>query len=773
MKQLIWLIAVLWLLLPAPAHAVSDVQVRYVGAPTLEELIAGAAGTGTLLYERDGRVLLAVQLTKAAGATSASAAIYDVPAGTDAVPLLVEPTQVRFPARSLPAVTITSLDGWWLRDDRPSANLDILVRGQVYAMWGGAYERETGPAMWTARVQPGEPAVKIEARDPHGDGVALYEYRDLLPAFPGRAYIRSNYAERRCARTSRRDAGISPAWPFIGDRQSYEQRADVQSPPVIVDWNQGRITHVAELVTARHQSCAYVLYSISPLVRGQHNTPNFESPFAFYTLSETQTGLPDLVLRTERYPAGDPISAQMDGRLQQGRRAPRELQVIRYSWREDGGDASWDSKVEVYGYHTYTGTTRLADGQTTVDAPEYAAFPSWVARRSWPAVTFVDTETERYVSTEGIYDWSPRDIGLAYLFGWSIVPQRDLYATIKPGLRGEYRFTRDLPVQLYLSGIDGRLHLRDAEHGVWQLDDQQQIRLSRIGDTPYLNSWQRVAADGTTHELLAAVDGHLLTSGPTGLLIRRARYDLAQRELPLPQDAASLAELRAIRAAQQHDLRAPDNLRAWVDRFTGPSVVIDGARIRHVEQQRGVLRAVIDILPQSVVRRSDLFKIPGAGQYVIQYDGAWSIVPLGDTATQVSVTTEPLIALQASRVLVTITRGGVGSDRASVELLAGRPAAELVSIARRETALPADEPVDLVLGWAPPDAGPWRLVARVSTPEDNSTTAGEVTGTAQPTNATYRASLRAPEVLLVLVGALLIGVTSTAAGWRDRRRQHG
>ena len=200
-------------------------------------------------------------------------------------------------------------------------------------------------------MQAGEPAVAIQVRDLRAEGVPLWDLRSLIPDFPGRGYYRTNYVERRCATPLVLQPGVSPAWPFVAAAGSFEQERGKLLPPIVVDWQRARITYFSELVTARRQNCSYTSYSIEPLKLGTVNQANFETPFGFYDLSGQGQGVPNLIVRAQRFAANDPWSSTMDNDVQHGRPVPREFATFRYSWRDDVGDQRWDYKVELLGSH--------------------------------------------------------------------------------------------------------------------------------------------------------------------------------------------------------------------------------------------------------------------------------------------------------------------------------------------------------------------------------------------------------------------------------------
>ena len=310
--------------LPIPSQY--DIHTQFVSesGTTLEQLSMGGVGQGVILYYRADHdadhPTLAVRLMKEAATSNARADVYSSTTADPTFTWTMKSGQVAFDGVTGLSITFVSFDGWWVRDGRPNYNLNIQVNGPVYAMWGGSYDFEKKvPTGWTALMQPRQPAVAVEVRDPQHSGEPLWDWRNALANI---AYLQTNYAERKCDTPHTYDLGITPLWPYVSgmvkkiglnDSVSYqtsgfEQTGTVHAPPIIIDWGIGKITHFSEFVSVRNQNCSYSHYSINALQTDRRNQLDFETPFAFYDLSGEGKGKPNLILRTEHYYAGDPES---------------------------------------------------------------------------------------------------------------------------------------------------------------------------------------------------------------------------------------------------------------------------------------------------------------------------------------------------------------------------------------------------------------------------------------------------------------------------------
>jgi len=718
---------------------VDHVEFRYLGEVSLEQLSSGRAGQGFLLYypSQHGHELpsLVVRLSKQPESEVAVAEVFGAPPGMSYVPVRISNNTVTLDQMLSPTITIQALGGWWMRDGLVNYNLDIQVNGPVYAMWGGGYDPESGPFGWTAGIKAGEPAASIEVRDPGLEGVPKWDLRSLLPSFPGEAYYRSNYAERKCKTPLEIDLGVSPLWPFVAWTGGYEQPNGALRPPIVVDWQKGKITHFSELVTVRNQNCSYSLYSITSLVPGEMNQPNFETPFAFYDLSGQGEGYPNLILRTERFPARDPWSIGLDLKAQRGQPVPKDFETVRYSWRNAVGDGFWDYQIEVLGFHPYTFTTPIAGERISIDAPAHEHFPQWVIEQNWPIATFIDTEGNSYKSSEGLYDWTPREVGIGYILGWEGASDPWAFSEIRDGFRGEYRFENNLPPRLYLSPIDNRLHLLDAEGGLWNIGESLVLREHNLGNGRHINGWTRehIASENAkelpasqpamsieVEEALYALAGHLIYSGPEGVELRQAAYQPSSFEILPPADKASWQLFQEQLAPYTHQRRNPKDLKSWLSHFPGKTLSVVGGQISDVRAISDGFRFVLDLQPGYRVQENDLFDTPAfePGRYVVIYNGQFTVEPLTPPALSASLIDASLTQLEPGAIQVALRNDGLEDlSQATLELWATSPDRTTSVVVTQTVQLLAQEPITPTLLWAPVSSGNWLLIPKVRQPD--------------------------------------------------------
>ena len=776
-----------------------------LGQSSFTDILTGKSGEAYLLYftPQNGpeRPLLVVHLWKEDTATYAVAEVFETPLRESHVPVGFVDDLPILSETLLPAVRLIALDGWWVREGLTNYNLDITVFGEMAAMWGATPDIKGGPQYnWPSLLGPGEPNAQIVVRDANSDGFPDWDWRTMLPEFPNRGDLRTNYAERTCNSPVAIDPGVSPQWPFVALDGGFEQPTGIFRPPIVVDWETGRIRYFSELVTVRNQNCSYSIYSIERILPGTLNSPNFETPFAFYDLSGEGVGYPNLLLRPQRAIKNEPFILQGNP----------ETQSIRYSWRNEVGDWEWDYKVDVMGHHRYDFETPIADGAALIDAPPYDVYPSWVMGRSWPAVAFVATESTRYRSSEGLYEWSMLGLTEDYFFGWREEPDLSQFQDIRTGLRGEYRLDSMYPPETYLSPIDNRLHLKWAEHGIWRLDDEQIVRVANLDNDEFIDVWSREAMMVTVEddartaalsdteptvghldngeraerepgepeviEALYALDGNLLHSGNGRVTLVVADYEPALFETLPPTDHETWETHRALLAPYETQRRDPADLRGWLDAFPGPRSEIVGGALQGLRIVDDGFRFELRLEAGYRATGNDLIGVAelAPGEYVVEYrNDAFTIIPLGlpELSLEVKRFSEDVAALPLQAV---VTNNGVGDAFDLVLVAEGVDRDGAVTELTRE-------PVDALAGQTarvlltmPNSRHISRLTIRLEDAEGGVMAAAETTGLATVKEieggVIYRLN-QAPVLIPVLAGfgallaaALLLAVRAQREG---------
>ena len=600
---------------------VSKVEVTYVGTVPLEDLVRGALGRGDLIYYLPERGIekpsLVVQLNN--GSAQITAKVHDAPEGLDYVPISIQEDRIEFTQPNPAVITLTTEDGTWLHDGNPNYNLEVMISGPIIASW--LADR------FASRIAKGENLITILVRDREKDGVPDWDLRRVLPPFEGSGFLRVNYAERTCKTPTNIDKGVSPLWPYValGGSEGFEQpyNSNRLVPPIRVDWRRGRVTAFGETVTVRNQKCGYAFYSISPIELGELNSTNFESPFAFYDFSDQETNFPNLLLRTDHFPAQDRWSIGLGGAALAGVPLAVDFSRVRYSWRNDVGDGFWDYKIEVLGFHPYTSETPIGDGIAYIDTPAYADMPSWVVEKNWPVTTFMDAEGNGYRSSEGIYEWAPDELGITYLIGTTETPNLEVFENIRAGFRGEYRYRQDLQPHLYFSSVDNRFHLLGADGGRWDLGGGSYITVENLSRGLYIDRWTLYDSSGEAREDLYDLGDYLLyTDGETLRFKKTSESRVLLTAIP-PYDKASWQEF--VNLSEQYDPLRRDGLEmsGWLEAFQGSTLNLQGMTLSNLQVEGDTFRFVLEV-SESASSSGDLTlpEVQGLapGTYMVTYD---------------------------------------------------------------------------------------------------------------------------------------------------------
>jgi hypothetical protein len=652
---------------------VSKVEVAYVGTVPLEELVHGAQGRGDLIYYLPERGVeepsLVVQLNN--GSAQITAKVHDAPEGLDYVPISILEDRIEFTQPNPAVITLTTEDGTWLHDGNPNYNLEVMVSGPIIASW--LADRFAG------RVAKGENLITILVRDREKDGVPDWDLRRVLPAFEGSGFLRANYAERTCKTPTEIDKGVSPLWPYValGGAEGFEQpyNSNRLVPPIRVDWRQGRVTAFGETVTVRNQKCSYAFYSISPVALGELNSTNFESPFAFYDFSDQVTNFPNLLLRTDHFPAQDRWSIGLGGAELKGIPLSVDFERVRYSWRNDVGDGFWDYKIEVLGFHPYTYETPIGDGIAHIDTPPYEEMPSWVVNQRWPVTTFMDAEGNPYRSSEGIYEWAPDELGITYLIGMTDEPKLEVFHNIRAGFRGEYRYRQDLLPHLYFSSVDNRFHLLGADGGRWDIGGGPFIEVENLSRGLHIDHWTLHDIDGEAQEHLYDLGDYLLYTDGEELRFKATNESRVLLTAIPPHDKASWQEF--VKLDEQYDplRRDPLEMASWLEAFQGATLSLQGMNLGDLHIEGDTFRFVLEVTG-SASSSGDL-NVPelqglAPGTYVVSYDKTtktWQSKAASSPKVTSTLTTSDLSEYTPGLLTITLSNEGTLDWSGSVSLV--------------------------------------------------------------------------------------------------------
>jgi len=629
-----------------------------------------------------------------------------------------------------PTVRVVAVDGWWQRENKINYNLRLEIDGAVRASFNSpvARYRSSSPEALRAMAD-GDPDVTILVRDVDNDARPDYDFRQVLstPA------IRTNYGTELAVNARDNETPIKDFlfWPYLGGLTDYIKPYGESMPPIQMDWGAARISAVGEFVASRGGDSNWFVYSIERFGIGDDVYADFENPFAFYDLANDLDRVPELAARTEYF-------GPFDGNFLGGGFS-QPIESIRYSWDQDN-DGAWDFKVDLTGRHPITEVVTFPEfGVQTVP---YNEFPDWIVGRPWDTGAFVAAETISYESTEGIYEGFARAWRDLYVTGRTSFPGMEEVQDVREGLRLEY--TPDLQGQawLYFSPVDRKLHLRNAQGGVWNVDDALRVRYQDVDGDGYLDQWAITLEPPWEPPAAGYTGGDDTEEGPVsdkvvtslrlvgGMLIYA---DSGQVRLMHTVVEPSLFETLPPRdheewlvLGEQLDRHvvdfAPDGLLEMATQFQGPTTHIAGAMLTDFRLTEDGFRFVLDLQPGFQViddtNRLDVNDLTD-GSYLVTYDGEFQVQPLTPPqliVPQGGIASEPLSPQQGdwATIRVVVFNSGL-QDATSVPIAvyAVRAEGEPFLVGEEELFVPGEGEGVLEFAWWPVEAGEWTLSIEV------------------------------------------------------------
>jgi hypothetical protein len=648
---------------------------------------ANATGRASLIidFRQDGSALVANLFDDQDGDAAVS---YEMHGG---VPAVTESTQ--------PTVRVSAADGWWTHDGIPNLNLHILARGLLKADFQPAdftseawYRKEMG--------RPGRWDFDIRVRDTNADGRPDHQITLGPPYFASQGTYKSQLMVNEGHNESPLTGGLF--WPYLG-RQTYGvvKPYGASPPPIQVDWSRARLSAIGEFVASRGNAQNWFVYSTARFGPGIGDYANFENPFAFYDLAAKNDGYPDLQIRNEYAGPGDSTNPQ-------GLAQPTSN--IRYSWDQDH-DHSWDFKVDLLGRHPINERVDFAD--FSVRTVPYREFPRWVTSKPWDAATFVALEGSSYWTSEGIYEGTTAGFLGAYVDGGDLsAAGNGALDSLPEGMRGEYRAARADQPFLYFSPIDHKLHLLNAQAGVWRVSASRELRYENLGGA-HIDRWVLREAGEEKASLTLAAD-QLILAEPGGIRIKTVGMaPAAFTTLPptSPDEWASLGRL-----LQQHRVQFPgDDLRAMFEQFPGSAHVMSGAALRSFRLTEEGFRAVIELPEQTPALPWAAGLGPGSAVVHYQLGHGYSAQPLGPVQLHVEhlqVLGDYNTALSPLEVKGRVrNRGNADAQAVPLTLDAKLDGEYVKPLGTIQLDVPSGETGQFTFTWTPPIGGDWSIQA--------------------------------------------------------------
>ncbi len=646
-----------------------------------------------------------------------AADLYDDQDGDGAVAYTVRDGAPVASESRFPTIQVVAPDGWWVRDGRINYNLFVNVDGQVQASFGSE-------VFYRQFRTDGQIDFRMEVHDDNQDGRPDWE---LIRAYP--TLSSSSGVLRSLLMVSTH--GDSPVddyvfWPLLGIsaglREGYEggQVTAYVDPdrgidygivknytssfaPIQVEWPLAKIRYVGEFVASRGSADNWFIYSLYPFGIDGATYADFENPFAFYDLAGVRDGYPDLAIRQEFLGPRDRFFAQGKFDL--------PIQNIRYSWDQEH-DHAWDYRLTLLGRHPIDMLTTI--GTLAVETVPYSEYPSWVTNHDWDIAEFVATESGKWTS-EGIYESGLNELFLRdqYLTGETSRLPADSFGWADEGFRSEYSLNYAEQPRLYLSLVDRRLHLRGAQAGTWQIDQDRALRYSSLGG-PYFNCWTLVDRGRQVASLWLVADQVIFVdSGGTRMKRLDAAPVLYTTAPPIDHEGwTQLGE--AMRRAEPRLL--PEDLSGMFDRLPGPVQTLPQVSVYDVHLTAEGFRAVLeagDVPDVDAAWATGLS--PGSHGLEYRIRGGYTVTP--PSAGGVELGLRPVAdgqprALHPLKLGVTLRNESMQDVRAvSVRVDATLGDGTVVPVGQASIGVSGGATSEVLLDWIPPRDGEWVLQA--------------------------------------------------------------
>ncbi len=568
-------------------------------------------------------------------------------------------------------------------------------------------------------------------------------------------------------------------------------------------------------------------------------TINFEVPFSFYSFN-ANSRYPQLVVRGSYYPKGDRFSRVRD--------VSKNTLSFRYSWKipiealsarlqdeeemgetdatedaegaedeEDLPEKKWTysldvasvdyafDELEVLGEHTFLGIR--ADN-----------LPTWVISKEWAIATFVES-IEGYGSSEGIYAYTSNG---ADFFPWYsgqtnekpgyfehplleagvvITLTKKSNIGLPENFRGEYNAAYFQKPRVTFSPIDKRLHLWDAEGGVWNLGFNKHgrqiiLRTHNLQKDPFIDGWtleaipiqqptdeeielalkdlkqpwwpQALPAD-STYESLYALHGYIIYTGEEKSLLRKADYTLSAFDRQPPADKQHWLELNELLAQHETEERDPRNLSSWLDAFPGDIIISNPGTITNVRATQTGFRFVIDIQPGYTIQTMYGSENLELGEHVVVYEhGTFRIEPVTLPKPRIVLTNNSALTQNLPGMLMMSLHNDGNMDfHATVEVSATKGfGSKKHQIVHKEVEFLADEVITQTVEWTPTSAGDWTITPWVFHPAGviiPSKSLETKVHPAPPAGSFEMLNVTAPQEARVMIVVLLVAFASLAA----------
>jgi hypothetical protein len=506
----------------------------------------------------------------------------------------------------------------WLIDEKVNFNIEILGDGKV----------NIGQVYYPRIFKPNDGVTdfKITIYDDENDGDPDYELRENLDR-KGWTMLMVDYDDKEAMWKN------YIFWPYLGKGPGWWERShNSASPPILVDWEKARVSTIQLMVSDRYEDGNCFILTPDKILRNKTNELTFENPFCFYDLANDDDGYQEAVLRVVNRPYN------------------RTTVSIRYSWDQDN-DGRYDFSIDAGRKPEY----KLGDKYVSIiDFRDFSIVsipfedgPNWAFDGKWYSVKFTDTN-DLYWLGEGVYGHL-FNTSVNYTIGNTIVTTTR-YVAGRNYHRVEFSRKENNDVTLYLSPIDGKLHLKNADKGTFMIKAKEtgnwygsifslkdiksknftvyeSIDYENLDDDEYFDKWTYYVNDTFVKSLIYSDDVLIYHDKSKIKLLKNNIKPYVFETVP-PKNYEEWKVLGANLEKYKKDFD-PQDFEGMFNQFQGEIITIKGGFIRDFDLTEAGFKAFLDCTPQCVVEPSSAIEHDrplSVGEYVLSYDGKFRII---------------------------------------------------------------------------------------------------------------------------------------------------
>ncbi len=734
MKRFFWIIILPVLIISfCPYDAVSARPAVLLSFPISDEhaVVYDENGNGspdlsgdTWIFDMDGNNT-ADLIVRFRQTPTLTAFIYDDTNANSQVDYRIDSTEIRILESHSRVQVISRTGNWTLASGVPDWNLDLQIDSD-FAFIAGVpeipHERSCGnPQLATTAIQlldkisgseltNEQSMFQVKYWDINSDGIPDNEWRNVQSAGSFDVFI----------------VNANPTLHY----------KSLRSFPLLdtvlwMDWSKARIQALRPLISESGNDASYVLRFNHAVTPGSISAA-IENPAAYYDLQSNSDCVPNLIVRA--------VSADHD----QTRGNVLAYNQIRYSWAQS------DSGIRYRLFLIGQVFTSQINVYPPFSAPHisYADLPSFVMENKWAVASFAEMENPGRISRVNELPENPYYITALSrsLTGWQNIKLPDDYLPVFLSMREEYNFHNynRLP-RLYLSSIDRRLHLVNAQQGiiVFSADTtnalpgfdfsrealengeksiQSATYYSDTDGDGYLDTWKYQENDRPV-QVLVIRPGAALLAQTNSLRVKRlpVNFNLYTWDAHPPTTPAEWSIYNEQLSMIQEARRMLSDLAGIFSDLPGDELTIPNTSLQSVSINGQSLLAQITTSGFSVVPGATFINVPGgsaqAGEYVLRSksDGFWLETLSNDqlqiTPLQIEIH-DPSPSGEIGILSFRIQNPGNLDANAQLKVW-DENQSRMGLLQEKEVVIPAGGEISVDLPWSPVWGGAHRLVAQI------------------------------------------------------------